>query len=143
MAYPTVFMSGSCDYTDAKLHSLDFQKWVNHIYYNVDNRVSSHPYLKFFLLNLRMRLQTFKQTNFLVSCQLNDAHLSIAQLRENLENNDDSVPRKIISVGKNFPNTDPYWKDHKKKLDSLCEMHMKKYGDSVAYFDTNSCAEFH
>ena len=34
-------------------------------------------------------------------------------------------------------------KNIKKKLDALCEFHKKVYGNSVAYFDTNSCAEFH
>ena len=68
----------------------------------MDNRVSAHPYLKFFLLNLRLRKQALNQGNFVVSQQLNDAHLTIQQLQHNLNNNDDSVPRKIISMSKNF-----------------------------------------
>ena len=79
----------------------------------------------------------------MVSQQLNDAHLTIQQLQQNLNNNDDSVPRKIISMSKNFVNTDPYWKARKKELDALSLFHRKEYGDMISYFDTNSCAEYH
>ena len=90
-----------------------------------------------------MRRQALSQGSFVVSQQLNDAHLTIQQLQQNLNNNDDSVPRKIISMAKNFANTDPYWKAKKKELDALTLFHRKEYGDMIAYFDTNSCAEFH
>ena len=94
-------------------------------------------------MNLRLRKQALNQGNFVVSQQLNDAHLTIQQLQQNLNNNDDSVPRKIISMAKYFVNTDPYWKEKKKELDALTLFHRKEYGDMIAYFDTNSCAEFH
>ena len=102
MAYPTIFVSGSCDITIPKLVKVDLKDWIEHIYYSMDNRVSAHPYLKFFLLNLRLRRQALSQGGFVVSQQLNDAHLTIQQLQHNLNNNDDSVPRKIISMSKNF-----------------------------------------
>ena len=50
MAYPTVFISGSCDITVPKLVKLDLQDWIQHIYYNMDNRVSAHPH---FLITFR------------------------------------------------------------------------------------------
>ena len=108
MAYPTVFISGSCDITAPKLVDIDLQKWIEHIYYCIDNRVSAHPYLKFFLLNLRLRKQALGQGSFVVNQQLNDAHLTIQELQQNLNNNDDFLPRKIKSMAKNFVNTDPY-----------------------------------
>ena len=143
MAYPTIFISGSCDITIPKLGNIDLQDWIEHIYYNIDNRVASHPYLKFFLLNLRLHKQALNQGSYVVNQQLNDAHLTIQQLQQNLSNHDDSVPRKIISMSKNFVNTDPYWKARKKELDALTLFHRKEYGDMISYFDTNSCAEFH
>ena len=143
-AFPTIFISGSCDITVPKLTNIEYHDWIEHIYYNRDNRVSAHPSLKFFLLNLRLRIQALNQGSFLVSQQLNDAHLTIPELRAKLNNDDDtSVPRKIISIAKNFVNTGPYWKDKKKELDALTVFHKEEFGNVVAYFDTNSCAEFH
>ena len=57
MAFPTVFINGSCDYTTPKLVAIDYQEFVEHIYYTGDGRVSKHPYLKFLLLNLGLRLK--------------------------------------------------------------------------------------
>ena len=90
-----------------------------------------------------MRMQALHQGSFLVAQQLNDAHLTIPELRENLRNEDDSVPRKIISMGKNIINTDPYWRDQKQKLDAMTFFRRKEFGDLPCYFDTNSCAEYH
>ncbi|XP_057310732.1 uncharacterized protein LOC130648690 [Hydractinia symbiolongicarpus] len=143
MAYPTVFINGNCDLTVPRLSKINFEEYIEHIYYCSDNRVARHPYLKFFLLNMRLRMQALQQGSFLVSQQLNDAHLTIAELRDNLQNDDDSVPRKIISIGKNLVNTDPYWRDQKKKVDALLFFRRKEFGDLPGYFDTNSCAEFH
>ena len=53
LAFPTIFISGSCDFTTPKVSKSDFKSWIEHIYFNKDNRVSSHPYLKRFLLNLQ------------------------------------------------------------------------------------------
>jgi len=95
------------------------------------------------LLNLRLRKQALSQGSYLVSQQLNDAHLSVEELRQSLENDDDSVPRKIINVGANLQNTHPFWRERKRELDSILYYRLKEYGDMPAYFDTMSCAEYH
>ncbi len=143
MAYPTLFIAASCDITVQRLVNIDYKEWVEHIYYNVDNRVAAHPYLKFFLLNLRMRTQALSQGSFLVSQQLNDAHLSISELRDKLVNNDTSVPRKVTSIASNFVNTDPYWRERNKELDAIGVYRKKEKGDVMTHFRTHSCAEFH
>ena len=143
MAYPTIFINGTCDFTTPKLVTMEYDHFVEHIYFNKDNRVSKHPFLKFFLYNLGLRMKALKQGSFLVAQQLQDAHLTIPELRANLENEDESVPRKILSVAANLPNTDPYWRERKKELDALTFFRRKEYGDLPAYFDTNSCAEYH
>ena len=50
---------------------------------------------------------------------------------------------KLLAWTKNFINSDPYQKDKKRELDALSVFHKKEFGDMIAYFDTNSCAEFH
>jgi hypothetical protein len=113
MSFPTVFINGTCDYTVAKLIEIDYDEWVEHIYFQGDSRVSKHPFLKFLLFNLSMRKKALSQGAFLVTQQLHDAHLSVSELSENLDNDDDSVPRKIISVAANLKNTQPFWKNRK------------------------------
>ena len=108
MAFPTIFVNGSCDFTAPKLVDIVFDEWIQHIYFTGDGRVSKHPYLKFLLLNLRLRKMALNQGSFVVAQQLNDAHLSISDLAENLRNKDESVLRKIISMAANLPNSHPY-----------------------------------
>ena len=142
MAFPTVFINGSCDITIPSLVEVKFDDFIQHIYYTQDNRVAKHPYLKFCLLNLRLRKQALTQGSYLVSQQLNDAHLSVEELRECLTNDDDTVPRKIISMGANLQNTHPFWRDRKRELDNILYYRLKEHGDMPAYFDTMSCAEY-
>ena len=143
MAFPTVFVNGSCDLTTPKLINIEYEEFVQHIYFTGDSRVSKHPYLKFVLLNLGLRQKALNQGSFVVSQQLNDAHLSIAELAENLNNQDESVPRKIISIAANLPNSHPYWRERKRELDDISNFRFLEFGDLPAYFDTLSCAEYH
>ena len=46
MAYPTVFINVSCDFTAPRLVKIPFKEYIEHIYYCVDNRVSTHPFFK-------------------------------------------------------------------------------------------------
>ena len=143
MSYPNIFINGSCDITIPGLSSIKFDDWVQHIYYATDNRVAQHPFLKFHLLNLNMRHKALNQGSFLVAQQLDDAHLSLSELKDNFEAGDYSVPRKIISVGKNLTNTAPYWADVKRNLDALTFHRRLKNKNMPAYFTTGSCAEHH
>ena len=64
-------------------------------------------------------------------------------MAENLNNADETVPRKICSIAANLPNTQPFWRERKHELDAMTFFHLKEYGDMPAYFDTMSCAEYH
>ena len=142
MTYPHIFVNGSCDITIKKIRS-DYLQWVEHIYFTTDNRVAAHPFLKFQLLNIGLKKRALNQGSYLVSQQLNEALLTVDELKENLNNDDDSVPRKIISFAGSLPNTDPYWRERKKELDSLHFFLMKEYQVMPTYFDTCNCAEHH
>ena len=125
-AFPTIFINGSADITIPQLTTPDYQEWVEHIYHVTDNRVSNHPILRFFLINLGLRMRAKTQGSFIVAKQLHDAHLSVEELRENLERNDESVPRKLISVGAKFANSSPYWRERNVELDCFVCFRKKK-----------------
>ena len=64
-------------------------------------------------------------------------------MRANLENEDQSVPRKLIGVSAKFANSDPYWRDRKIELDHLALFRNIEFEDLPGFFDTNSMAEHH
>ena len=143
MVAPHVFVNGSCDITIPQLVRLSLHEWIRHIYWTGDGRVPRHRNLKFILFNLMLRKRALEQGGFLVAQQLDDAHLGIAALRAAHESGDDSVARKIISVGGNLINTDTYWRERKRELDAMHSWRRARHGDLPAYFQTNSIAEYH
>ena len=84
-----------------------------------------------------------QQGSFLVAQQLNDTHISIDELQERLNNDDSSIPRKIIKISANLPNTDPYWMARRQELEAMTFFRRKEKSDLPAYFHTNSMAELH
>ena len=141
MAYPTIFVNGSCDITIKALHPVPYQEWVSHIYYNVDNRVSAHPYLKFHLMNINLKKKALDQGSFVVAQQINDIHLTVEQLLQNIQSGDNSVADKISKVGSNIPTTGPYWYQRKREVEALAFFNLKESDCLPTYFDTSSCAE--
>ena len=105
MAYPHIFVYGSCDITIKRVVEVDYLQWVEHIYFTVDNRVAAHPFLKFHLLNLGLRQRALRQGSFCVSQQISEPLITIEELQQRLSNGDDSIGRKIISMAANLPNT--------------------------------------
>ena len=114
---------------------------MEHIYHCIDNRVPAHRFLKFHLLNIGMRKKALNQGSFCVNQQLNEKHLTRDELKERLLNEDESIPRKFVSMSANLQNTDPFWRERKHELDALCFFMLKDVFPT--YFDTSSCAEHH
>ena len=77
----------------------------------------------------------------MVSQQLDAAQLSIEELTEQLETGDDSIPRKIIGVAANLPNTDPFWSDRYKEVYALNLFMLHKNKSLVSYIRADSMAE--
>ena len=67
--------------------------------------------------------------------------MTINELREQLENGDESIPRKIINVAANLPNTEPFWRDRHKDVYALNFFMLHIYKSLVSYFRTDSMAE--
>ncbi|XP_066913356.1 uncharacterized protein [Clytia hemisphaerica] len=142
-AFPSIFTGATCDFTHKPLVTVGLDEWIKHIYFQKDNRVSKHPFLKFFLYNLSLRKKALNNGNFLVAQQLTDSHISIEELQERFNNNDHSIPKKIIRMGSNLVNSDPYWNRCKRELDALLFFRRYSIGDLPSYFHTNSMAELH
>ena len=85
MCYPHLFVNGSCDITVKGLSVIDYDEWVEHIYYNVDNRVPSNPFLKFQLMNICLRKKCLNQGSFVVSQQINESLITVDEFGMEME----------------------------------------------------------
>ena len=143
MCYPHIFVNGSCDFTVKGLRNLNYDEWVEHIYYNVDNRVASDPFLKFHLMNIGLKQKALNQGSYCVSQQINDSLITVEELKSRLESGDDSIARTIISHGGNLLNTDPYWKARKVENHAMNFYFLYREDMLLVWFDTSSCVEHH
>ncbi|XP_066920336.1 uncharacterized protein [Clytia hemisphaerica] len=143
MCYPHIFVNGTCDYTIKAARTLKYEDWVQHICYCNDNRVPAHRFLKFHLMNISMRKKALDQGSFCVNQQINEKHITRDELLEQLENQDEAIPRKFLSFSANLIDTAPYWRERKHELDSFCFFMLKEHQVYPTYFDTSSCAEHH
>jgi len=92
MSFPSIFVNGSCAITHNQLVKLDYDEWLQQIYFQGDGRVSKHSHPKFFLYNLGLRKQALQQGSYLVAQKVNESHITIEELKERIQNNDDSIP---------------------------------------------------
>ena len=143
MCYPHIFVNESCDITVKELCNLDYDEWVEHIYFATDNRVSSDPFLKFHLMNVGLKKKALDQGSFVMSQKVNDALISVDELKSRMDAGDESIARTIINFGSNLINTDAYWKARKVE-NQACNFY-QLYRNSMlpVWFDTNSNAEHH
>lgn len=108
MAYPSIFVNGSCDITtphckmrritDGTHDTESLHTWIQHLYYTGDGRVPAHRYLKFALLHIMLKKSALKQSGYLVSQQLRDADKSAEDLLKDLDAGNASVAHKIIGM---------------------------------------------
>ena len=73
----------------------------------------------------------------------NDAHVTIDELMERMQNDDDTLPRQITRIGSNLVNTDPYWNERKRELEAFLFYRKNVCDDLPSYFHTDSMAELH
>ncbi|XP_066926384.1 uncharacterized protein [Clytia hemisphaerica] len=143
MCYPHIFVNGACDITIKAARNLKFEDWLSHIYFCKDNRVPAHRFLKFHLMNISLRKKALDQGSFCVNQQINEKHITRDELLQQLEYQNESIPRKLLSMSANLVDTAPYWRERKNELDSLCFFMLKEFQVYPTYFDTSSCAEHH
>ena len=143
MCYPHIFVNGSCDITIKSQCNIDFEEWVQHIYHATDNRVPSDPFLKFHLMNVGLKKKALDQGSFVISQKVNEALISVDELKSRMDDGDESIARTIINFGSNLINTDAYWKA--RKLENQASNFYQLYRNSMlpVWFDTNSNAEHH
>eukprot|EP00966_Prymnesium_polylepis_P077683 1799888-Prymnesium_polylepis.1 len=105
MCYPWHFIDGACDVTVPRLRRVGFDDACEHLLWAGDGRIGADPIAKLHLTNLKLRLKANAQAGFVVSQQISLANPTMGELVQALKDGDESIPRKILSVGANVLNT--------------------------------------
>ena len=147
MYAPDVFICGDADITAPRERAPTLAPWIGHIYWLEDNRVAAHPHLKYLLRSLKMRTSALSQGSF---CIKGAADLSREDIIAQLDDGDNSIVNRVLSVAANIPGTETYRRGLKQELSALSRF--KAIGEKPyngehkslpIIFHTGSCAEFH
>ena len=144
MAFPCLFPYGSGDFHINRPRTCtSMAEWAEHLLWYEDGRFAQHPYFKFIVHNIIMRKRTLEQSSFVFKQQLGEEQLSIEELKEKIQNGDNSIAQKILYFGACLRGTNQYWAQRGKELRALTQYQINEGNGLPSFFCTGSCAEFH
>jgi len=144
MAFPCLFPYGSGDFHVNRPRTCEsMADWAEHLLWFEDGRFANHQYFKFVVHNMIMRKRAIENSTFIVKQKLGDAHLSVSDIRDKMQNGDNSIIKKIIYLGSNLRGSSQYWAQKAKELRSLVQYNINEGCGLPSYFCTGSCAEFY
>ncbi len=143
MAFPTLFPTGMADFRMNRPQTCSMADWADHLLWYEDGRFARHQYFKFIVHNIILRKRTLEQSKFIVQQKLGDEHLTIEELREMLNKNDDSIAKKILYFSQTLRGSPQYWQQRSKELSSFIQYNMSQGHGLPSFFHTSSCAEFY
>ncbi|KAK3093512.1 hypothetical protein FSP39_016633 [Pinctada imbricata] len=144
LAFPSLFPHGTGDfYMNRQRSCLSMSDWADHLIWYKDGRFASHQYFKFVIHNMIMRKKASETSNYVYNQQLGEGHLTIEDLKQQLQNGDTSTGKKILYFGASIRGTNQYWAQRGKELRSLIQYKIHEGEGLPSFFTTGSCAEFY
>ena len=144
MAIPTLFPYGAGDFRMNRPRTCtSMSDWAKHLIWYKDGRFAQHQYFKFITHNIIVRKITLERTKFIVNQKLGDKHLTVADLQEMLNRNDDSITKKILYFSASLRGSPQYWAQRSKELTSLIQFNIYQGQGLPSMFTTGSCAEYY
>ncbi|XP_061185109.1 uncharacterized protein LOC133193155 [Saccostrea echinata] len=111
-------------------------EWADHLLWYKDGRFARHPYFKFIVHNIIMRKRTLEQSTYIIKQQLGDEHMTVSELKEQLQNGNNSIPEKNLYFGANLRGTSQYWAQRAKELRALIHYQINE-GHGLPFFFHN------
>ena len=95
LAFPALFPFGTGDFHINMPRTIDsVSDWAEHLLWYDDGRFAHHQYFKFVDHNM-MRKKALENCNFLVNQKLGDKHLAVSELKNRINDGDNSIAKKV------------------------------------------------
>ena len=142
--FTLAFPCGSGDFFASRFITCSsLSDWAYHLLWYEDGRFAHHQYFKFVVHNMIMRKRAAENSKFIVQQKLGDKHLTVSDLKIQLENGDLSAGKRILYFGANLRETSQYWAQRASELRALVQFKINQGCGLPSFFSTGSCAEFH
>ena len=144
LAFPSLFPYGTADFfSNRKRTCSSMSDWADHLLWYKDGRFAHHHYFKFVVHNMIMRKRAADNSQFIVNQKLGDSHLTVEDLKKQLQNGDKSLGGKILYLSSSLCGTSQYWAQRGRELRALVQYKINQGEGLPSYFSTGSCAEFY
>ena len=144
MAFPTLFPTGAGDFRMNRPRTCSsMSDWAGHLIWYEDGRFAQHQYWKFMTHNIIIRKRALEQSSFIVRQKLGDQHISVQELKDMINSNDDSIAKKILDFGSSLRGSPQYWAQRSKELTAFINYNILEGHGLPSFFTTGSCAEFY
>ena len=143
LAFPTLFPYATGDFHINRPKPVTMSDWAEHLMWFSDGRFAQHPYFKFILHNIIARKRAIDQGNYIVRQQLGDPHLTVADLKQKLQEGDTSLGSKIVYFSNTLRGSSQYWAQRGKEQRALENFQINQGHGLPSFFTTGSCAEYH
>ena len=96
LAFPALFPFGTGDLHINGHRTVDYvSDWAGHLLWYDDERFVHHQYFKFVFHNMIMRKKALENCNFVVNQNLGDKHLSVSELKNKINDGDNSIAKQF------------------------------------------------
>ena len=144
LAFPSLFPYALGDFHINRPRTCtSMPDWAQHLLWFKDGRFSKHPYFKFVAHNIIIRRRAQENSNFIVQQKLGEDHISVEEIKQQLESGDDSIVKKILYFSASLRGSEQYWAQRGRELRSLIHYKIQQGDGLPSYFTTGSCAEFY
>jgi hypothetical protein len=98
----------------------------------------STMFKKVYIYAWSMRKRAIENSTFIVKQKLGDAHLSVSDNRDKIQNDDNSIIKKIIYLSSNLRGSSQYWDQKAKELRSLVQYNINEGCGLPSYFSNST-----
>lgn len=139
-AFPWLFPGGNCDLKE--FSHIPALKWAKSLVLLKDGRFAKDDIWCFFTLNNITRTDNNKNASFYVKSGIQNAPITLDELKEKLRNGDTSFIDKISVLNKKNRGTNSYWRYQRFRAQSWINYHVENGNGPPDIFLTLSCAEY-
>jgi len=98
-AFPTLFPTGAADFLASQQRIVTIGNYFKHLMLYHDQRFAKHPRFRYFALNTQMRHRALQTGRIYVRQNPEDGHLTVDELRELVEHNNQTLSNRVLHFG--------------------------------------------
>ena len=120
-SFPTLFPTGAAEFLGARINNVTIGNYFKHLLLYDDGRFAKHCRFRYFALNTEMRWRALQTGRVYVRQNLEDAHLSVEQLRDMIGREGERFSNRVLYYAASLRGTRQYWLRQRRNLIAMID----------------------